>query len=287
MIRRACVATTRSWTSSSPTSRSRSSAAARPATQHVRRRARLEAPAVLVELELVQEELALRPAHVEPPGEHRRAGRRAAAGVVTMIPTPSGPSSHLWPSATRASTPRSSKRSGSTPSPWMASRTTTIPRSCAAARQLGDRRDPAGVERDPREREHLDRRHEQRHAPSRARSARRGCGKRRTATPRRLQGEVGRDVGGELLLADQHRVALPPGKPLRDQREALGGAAHQGDVLAARQPTSSAARARAESSVSCQRSQLVRAAASPARRSARASRPPPAAGSGATAAWFR
>jgi hypothetical protein len=32
-----------------------------------------------------------------------------------------------------------------------------------------------------------------------------------------MQGEIGCDVGGKLLLADQNRVALLPGQPLSDQ----------------------------------------------------------------------
>ena len=59
--------------------------------------------------------------------------RSRSSGVVTMMPAPSGPSSHLWPSATKASAPRSSKVSGSTPRPWMASTTTIAPHPCAAS----------------------------------------------------------------------------------------------------------------------------------------------------------
>ena len=56
-----------------------------------------------------------------------RSARRSS--VVAIIPAPSGPSSHLWPSATTASTPRALRCIGSTPSPWMPSTMQRTPRS--------------------------------------------------------------------------------------------------------------------------------------------------------------
>ncbi len=97
---------------------------------------------------------------------------------------------------------------------------------------LGDRRDPTGVECHPGQRQQLHRRFEQGdhvrrfHHPAGGREAADG-----DATVG--QREPGRDVGGELLLADEHGVAGAPREALGDQREPFRRRADEGDVVAA------------------------------------------------------
>ena len=82
--------------------------------------------------------------------------------------------------------------------------------------EFGHRCYPSGVERDPRKGQHAHRRLEEGQHDFRSEPAARSR-EAPYADPTPMQGEIGCDVGGKLLLADQNRVALLPGQPLSDQ----------------------------------------------------------------------